>query len=724
MANQDRRWEYAPDSHGLIDDISSALVCREGSLYLVTDADGFVPSGNSRGLGFYSGDTRHLSGYELLLNGEDPHVFMSAGPSGFSQEQVLGNRRGTYDGNEVSRGTIEMVRQRFVSEHLRENLAVTNHNVFDVEVIISYRFQADFADIFEVRGHVRQHPGNPIEPSASGDEIEYRYLGADGEWRRTLIHFSRQPDSISPTQATFTFQLPAGETHKLGLDISTSWDNEPVTSQSLDAMRESYAAWHKDFASIRTDNDLFNEVLDRAIGDLRTLWTQDAGGGYLAAGVPWYSTLFGRDSIIAALQILPLKPDVARECLLLLARHQSTSFDDYHVQEPGKILHEMRDSELTRIHELPYKAYYGSVDSTPLFLILVAEYYAWTGDLETVRSLHGAIVAALHWILDFGKREGDPYVRYRTDSADGLRNQGWKDSADGVMHRDGTPCDGPIALAEVQGYAFASFTAIAPLLRLLGEKDLAGRIEAEADHLRRCFNADFWLEEEGYVALALDGDNRRAEVMTSNAGQVLWSGILGQERADRLRRRLLQNDMFSGWGIRTLSSNSVRYFPLGYHVGTIWPHDNALIAVGFKRYSFSAEATELLTSLFDATQLFADRRLPELFGGQPRGHYLPPVPYPVACRPQAWAAGSLLQLLTTTLGLRPDVANGRLEVVDPRLPVWIERAQLHELRIAGSRVNLNFERHGEDTTVSAEVHGSIEVVVRKTTREGPDGPRA
>jgi glycogen debranching enzyme len=711
MPKQDRRWEYAPDTHGLVDDISDALVSREGPYYLVTDVDGSIPAGNSRGLGFYVGDTRHLSGYELLLSGEAPLVFMSAGPSGFSQEQVLGNRRGVYNGNEVSRGTIELARQRFVSGGLTERLSITNHNVFDVSVLISYRFQADFADIFEVRGHVRQRPGNPIEPSAAGDQIEYRYLGADGEWRRTRIRFSRKPDSISPGEAAFSIFLGAGQTETLRSVIATGWDEASDPPPTVDVMRQSYDAWRRSFTSVRTDNDLFNEVLDRAVGDLRTLWTEGDDGAYFAAGVPWYSTLFGRDALITSLQTLPFRPDLARDCLLLLARHQSTGSDEYRVQEPGKILHEMRDSELTRTRELPYNLYYGSVDSTPLFLLLIAEYFAWTADEATLQALRRHIVDALRWLLEFGRSHGDPYIRYRTDFADGLRNQGWKDSADCIVHRDGTICDGPIALAEVQGYAYASYRAIGPLLQRLGEYDLASVLEMEASRLRRCFNEDFWVPDEGYVALALDGSNQRAEVMSSNAGQVLLSGILDGERAASVRRRLFENDMFSGWGIRTLSSNSMRYFPLGYHVGTVWPHDNALIGAGLKRYGFSDEVTELLTGLFDAAHNFPDRRLPELFGGQPRGQYVPPVPYPVACRPQAWAAGALLQLLTTSLGLRPDAAAGKLQVFDPQLPSWMERLQLSNLRVGDGTVDLFFERRAGETTVN--VNGgsnTVEVV--------------
>ncbi|HEX5140513.1 MAG TPA: glycogen debranching N-terminal domain-containing protein [Dehalococcoidia bacterium] len=711
MAPQDRRWEYAPDSYGLVDDISDTLVCREGRYYLVTDANGSIPAGNTRGLGVYAGDTRHLSGYEMLLNGGEPLVLMSAGPSGFSQEQVLGNRRGTYDGQEVSRGTIEITRQRIVANGVCETLGITNHNIFDVTVVISYRFQADFADIFEVRGHVRQRAGNAIEPSASGNRIEYRYLGSDGEWRRTAIEFSKTAETINPTEASFQFSLKAGTTQSMTIEISTDWQaqGEPV---SLGEMRKDYASWREGFAGVHTDNELFNEVLERAIGDLRTLWTIDSSGdGYFAAGVPWYATLFGRDAIITSLQTLPFRHELSRECLLLLARHQAMAFDATRAEEPGKILHEMRDSELTRTGELPYKAYYGSVDSTPLFLLLTSSYYAWTADMETIRELHGAITAAVRWILDFGRAGGGPYVRYRTDSSSGLRNQGWKDSADGIIHADGTVCEGPIALAEVQGYTYAAFKEMAPILRLLAEDELAAKLDAEAANLRDCFNADFWLEDEGYVALALDGDDRQARVMTSNAGQVLWSGILDSDRADRVRRRLFQNDMFSGWGIRTLSSRSIRYFPLGYHVGTVWPHDNGLIGLGLKRYGFSGEVTELLTALFDAAQRFADRRLPELFGGQPRGYYLPPVPYPVACRPQAWAAGSLLHLLTTTLGLRPDASRSSLHIHDPRLPHWLERLQLRGLRVGSSEVGLRFERRGETTSVHIDAPPDLEVAV-------------
>jgi glycogen debranching enzyme len=462
---------------------------------------------------------------------------------------------------------------------------------------------------------------------------------------------------------------------------------------------------------VRSDNELFNEVLERAVGDLRTLWTEDEDGSYFAAGVPWYSTLFGRDALITSLQTLPFRPELARDCLKLLARHQATDIDPYHVQEPGKILHEKRDSELTRTRELPYSAYYGSIDSTPLFLILVAEYYAWTGDHQTISALKEHVVAAARWLLDFGRPHGDPYVRYQTDSADGLRNQGWKDSADCIVHKDGSICEGPIALAEVQGYAYAAYLSSAGILRTLGRPDIAGLLGSEAERLRRCFNEDFWVEDGGYVALALDGNNQRAEVMSSNAGQVLLSGILDSSRSEAVRSRLFQNDMFSGWGIRTLSSTSVRYFPLGYHLGTIWPHDNGLIGAGLKRYGFGHEVAELLTALFDAAEQFPDRRLPELFGGQPRAPYLPPVPYPVACRPQAWAAGSLLQLLSTTLGLRADVPGGLLEVVDPVMPFWLERLNIRRLRLGDSNVDLNFERRGNETSVKFESTGPIEVRV-------------
>jgi len=705
-------WEQAPDVYGLVEDISDALVCREQDQFLLTDPDGNILPDNRRGLGLYTRDTRHLSVYTLLVDGKKPLVLLSTADSGFSQEQVIGNYRMVCDGNAVGRATVEIIRRRVLDRDLEERLQITNYNDFPVSFPINYLFEADFADIFEVRGHTRQHPGNHGRPEIGERSILYRYLGADGAWRRTLIIFDEPPVELSADAAKFEIKLGARESREMGLRVITAWEEEERPRyDSFVRLREDYAHWRSQFATLHTDNELFNQVVNRSINELRMLWTEDHGGeGYFAAGVPWFATLFGRDSIITALQTLALRPELARKCLHLLARRQARSYDPFSVQEPGKILHEMRQSELSAIKELPYTCYYGSVDSTPLFLVLVAEYYHWTGDYATLLQLLPAIKDAIHWVREFGRPKGDVYLRYNVDAAMGLRNQGWKDSEEAIMHADGSLCDGPIALAEVQGYVYRAWTSLAPLLENFGEESLARTLTREAGDLKEAFNRDFWLDDLKRVAMALDGENRPSTVMSSNAGQVLWSGLLDQDRAEAVREALFQNDMFSGWGIRTLSRDCAAYYPLGYHLGTVWPHDNAIIAHGLKRYGFEPEVEELMTALFDAAQHFPTRSLPELFGGQSRADYRPPVPYPVACRPQAWAAGAILHLLVAALGLRADAPNGRLYVVRPRLPFWLGRVDIDGLKVGERNVTLHFANQHGQTVVTARADEGLEVI--------------
>jgi glycogen debranching enzyme len=430
------------------------------------------------------------------------------------------------------------------------------------------------------------------------------------------------------------------------------------------------------------------------------LWHQeDDHGCYLAAGTPWFDTIFGRDTAIVSMQTLAFNPDIARHCLKVLARWQGTKFDDWRDEEPGKILHELREDEMTASGELPFSPYYGSVDSTPLFLLLAAEYYAWTADLELLHELEPSLRAALRWVDTYGDLNGDGYLEYEKRSPTGLVNQGWKDSREAVIYSDGTLAKPPIALVEVQGYAYAAKKKLAPLFAALGDRPLASRLRQEAASLKRRFNRDFWMENESFFALALDGNNRPADAITSNPGQALWTGIVQRRLAEPVVEVLMRNDMFSGWGIRSLSATSSRFNPLGYHLGTVWPHDNSLIAMGFKKYGFEEELNEVATALFDAARAFAYYRLPELFAGSGRSTHSTPVPYPVACRPQAWAAGSFPLILQAILGLRPDAPAGELLIVRPRLPHWLETVQVRGLRVGKGEVDLRYRRRGRRTMV-------------------------
>jgi glycogen debranching enzyme len=715
-----RRWEHLPDAFGKVEDISDALIVREGHNFLLTDGTGNVPADNGRGLGLYGHDTRYLSVYDLKLQGEAPVYLLSTADSGFGEQQVMGNHRFLQDGRVVGRCTIEVMRERLLERSLHETLTITNHNRFPVQLDLNYAFDADFASIFEVRGHAREQKGHLSPAEVEESAICYRYLGADSEWRSTTISFESTPNEIDEHSATFVLDLDARSQTTLELRVLIHQEDAEPAALVRRRLSQSYSEWHESFASLHTDNESFEVVLQRSLSDLRMLWTKGPHEpGYPAAGTPWFATLFGRDSIIASLQTLPFQPSIARECLALLARYQGQVIDAFHCEEPGKILHEARDDELTRINELPYRRYYGSVDSTPLFLLLAAEYFHWTNDHELLQSLRPAIEAGLRWLRDYGDMKGDGFIRHRSDSLDGLRNQGWKDSIDGIVHADGSLLDGPIALAEVQGYAYAAFVRLAATFATLGEPKFAESLRERAEALKRRFNQAFWLPDKARVAMALDGGDRPSEVMSSNAGQVLWSGILERRRAEHVRNALFRNDMFTGWGLRTLSTDAASYYPLGYHVGSVWPHDNGIIANGLKRYGFRSEVNEIATALFDAARSFPLYRLPELFGGQPRAEYQPPVPYPVACRPQAWTAGAFLHLIQAMLGLHPDAPNGVLYLVRPLLPFWLRVLRIDRIPFANGSITLELRAGDHRTSVKVETQGDVRVVMAASNRGLP-----
>ena len=707
----ERHWEHIPDTFGSVEDISDALITREQDQFLLTDAAGNVPPANKRGLGLYSRDTRHLSVYELRINDGQPLVLLSTADSGFSQEQVLGNHRMEQDGVVVGRGTVELQRERVLRGSLEERLRSTNFNPFPVRLRITYHFDADFADIFEVRGHRRLNAAAHSPPEVAPASITYRCWGADGIWRRTRVVFDRAPDDLGEHDACFDLSLEPRQALELRLRVLMDEQEGPDPAQAVRLLRADYARWRESFAGIHTDNELFNEVLARSISDLRLLSTRShQGESYIAAGTPWFATLFGRDSIITALETLPFRPDIARETLAVLARRQGQFNDPWRAEEPGKILHEVRQDELSTIGELPYERYYGSVDSTPLFLLLAAEYFEWTGDRKFIEGLSNAITAALNWLRHHGDLDGDGLLEYRTDIPGGLRNQGWKDSVDGVTDAEGKLCEGPIALCEVQGYAYAAYRKLSRLFEALGDADGSREMTAAAEGLRARFNTAFWIKGSNRLAMALDGQKRPADVMSSNAGQVLWSGLLSHRRAARVRDSLFAQDMFTGWGIRTLSSAAPAYYPLGYHVGTVWPHDNGIIAMGLKRYGFHNEVNEIATALFDAARQFPSYRLPELFGGQARSEYQPPVPYPVACRPQAWTAGAFLHLLQAMLGLVPDAPNQRLLLRKPQLPFWLHHVHLSRLRVGEAQVDLEVSARNGRTSVTVGANTGVQVV--------------
>jgi len=696
-------------------DIRDALVIKEGNLFLMTDAEGNVPHDNAAGYGLYKGDTRYLSTYDLTFDEIRPVVLLSTAELGYSSEQHLTNPAlTTGEGKTILKESLEVRRQRVINKSLLETIQVTNFNIFRTTVNLRFDFDADFVDIFEIRGEKRQRRGKLSSPLVEKDKVTFKYKGLDGVWRSTEIRFSPAPDQLWNNGALFTVSLRHRES--VGITVTVSLDDVRGNGHfhsEFSRQTASYREWLHSGTQIFTSNEFVNAILERSLSDVRLLMTDEDGWSFVAAGTPWFNCLFGRDSLIASLQMLVFLPEIARNTLRVLTRWQGKKINEWRDEEPGKILHELRTGEMACLGEIPMNPYYGSIDATPLFLMLAAEYVAWTGDLELVRELEPNLMAALEWIDRYGDADRCGYVEYCKRSPKGLLNQGWKDSRNSIVNRDGTLVKPPIALVEVQGYVYAAKRSMAWLLSLLGKKDMARRLQREAAALKTRFNRDFWLEDEGFYALALGSNKEPATSITSNPGQCLWTGIIRKDKAGRVVERLFANDMFSGWGIRTLSSQSSRYNPLGYHLGSIWPHDNSLIGMGLKRYGFEYELNELATALYDCCRAFDYYRLPELFCGVPRAAHSLPVRYPVACRPQAWAAGTFMLLLQAILGLAPDAPENTLRIIRPRLPYWLEEVEIRGLKVGNNTVDLLYERQRGRTKVSATAKRGVNVLLRR-----------
>lgn len=685
-----------------IEDIRDALVIRENGVFLLTDKSGNIPKENESGFGLYREGTRYLSRYEFSFSQAAPIMLLSTAAPGFASEQVSTNpSMVSLDGEALHRERIEVRRQRIVGRTLEETLRVTSFHPGPILIECRYSFDADFADIFEVRGFQPSRRGERQPVERGTRSLTYGYLSLDGRQLNTRIEFSVEPAALSDDTAVFHLRLEPRQTAAIGLTIATL-PQEPITtpipSDRFALLERQYQQWRGESTRIFTSNEIFNAVLEQSLNDLRMLWN-DENGGYLSAGTPWFDTLFGRDSAIASLQMLAFNPAVARHTLKILAAKQGRELNQWRDEEPGKILHEMREDEMSRVGELPFGLYYGSIDSTPLFLLLAAEYWAWTADNRLIRELMPAIRAALEWVRRYGDRDGDGYLEYERHSEHGLLNQGWKDSGEAIVRGDGLLARPPIALVEVQGYLYAARRGLAQMAAARRDSKLADSLANEANALKRQINQDFWLDS-GYYALALDGEKQPVDSITSNPGHLLYAGAAPPRRAGEVVERLLSNELFSGWGIRTLSTSSPRYNPLGYHLGTVWPHDNSIAAMGFKKYGKEAELNELATALFDAARSFDYYRLPELFSGISRSLHHAPVPYPVACKPQAWAAGTMPFLLQAILGLCPNASADELLVVRPHLPYWLEQVQVRNLRVGRGSVDLLYEQRNRKTQVA------------------------
>lgn len=673
--------------------IEQVIVVLNGSDFLVSDSRGDIEPGDEPN-GFFVRDMRHLSTWRLLVNGEVPSLLSSRAVGHDTAYFVLtpGWARVGHDPG------ISLRRQRRVGEQLHEELVVDNYTREPQRILLELHYGSDFADLFEVKDPRPKLGSTWSEPRSDG--IAFRYEREDF-WRATDIAFEPAPDALTERASSFDVALAPGGRWRLRIDVRCTGDGvAPRVSGPTDrssgvkgvAVADGeHEAGHPDALlpppRLVTDSDTLRLTYRQSLDDLAALRFRpfvDLPWSAPAAGLPWFMALFGRDSLITSYQALPFDPSLASGALQSLARLQASEVDDFHDAEPGKILHEFRSGEMTRFGETPHGPYYGTHDATPLFLILLDEYERWTGDVDLVRRLEPAARAAVNWMERFGDLDGDGYLEYARRSPKGLQNQYWKDSWNSVLFADGRLAEPPIATCDVQGYAYDAYRRTARLARLAWEDPrLAGRLEARAADLQRRFNQDFWSRSRGHYVLALDGRKRQVDALTSNVGHLLWTGIADEEHAAATVDRLMQPDMYSGWGIRTMSALDAGYNPLSYHNGTVWPHDTSIVAEGMRRYGFREQASRLAISLVEAAAYF-ECRLPEVLSGFARADNPFPVVYPTASRPQAWAAGAPLLALRTLLGL--DVADG-LHVVNPWLPATVGRIELSGLHVRGGRVD-------------------------------------
>ncbi|MDB5518017.1 MAG: amylo-alpha,6-glucosidase, partial [Tardiphaga sp.] len=669
-------------------------------------------------VGLFNADSRFLARLELVLDEVQPLLLGSnlrddnssltvdlTNPDVYRQDRIV-----------LQKDMLHIVRTFFLWRGTAyQRIGVQNHGDRTASFDLTLLFDNDFADLFEVRGERRPRRGVGTSRLIGPSDVALEYNGLDGKTRSTALHFDPRPTRLTVNSATYHFDLDPQQVTSLFVAASC---NKPIPYQpapffrGLLAHRREMRRSTAGATSIETSNNIFNEVVCQAMADLNMLMTETPQGRYPYAGIPWYSTTFGRDGLITALQMLWIDPRVARGVLRRLAFHQAKAVDPLADAEPGKILHEMRGGEMAALREVPFAHYYGSVDSTPLFVLLAGLYVERTDDDETLRELWPAIEAALRWIDGAGDPDQDGFVEYQRASEQGLANQGWKDSYDAIFHADGRLAEGYIALAEVQGYVFAAKQLAARCAQRLGLAGRAQRLQAEATRLAERFEEAFWCEELGTYALALDGEKRPCRVRTSNAGQLLFTGIARKDRARMVAADLMRPHFFTGWGIRTVARGEARYNPMSYHDGSIWPHDNALIALGLARYGLKHSVEHVFKGLFDAASYMDLRRLPELFCGFQRERRRGPTLYPVACAPQAWASATPFTLLEAALGIEFDAARGEIRLRNPRLPAFLNEVILRDLQLGESSVDLRLRRHGEEVSLEVlRTRGRIQVSI-------------
>lgn len=694
--------KYHVSSHSFNYDERTQVI-NHYDTFCIFDRWGDIYSQGKKAQGIFCDGTRFINQLELRLNGKKLLLLSS---SIKQDNEVLSVDLTNPDMQEcdVKENTLHVSRQKFVRNAVYyEEINVVNYGEKSYTFDLSLFFGADFSDIFEIRGMQRDVDVPASELSFSSNKITFDYKGLDNIDRKTEIVFKTDTKyTIQNNSVLFLLELEHQKSFKLEFAIyfksekkSTFLrkDDIPVFADIKKSIRKDIDETKSLFAGIRSDNENFNNWIERSLSDTQSLLTQTAYGKYPYAGVPWYNTVFGRDGIITAMQLLWMAPAIAKDVLVFLAHVQSKELNASKDAEPGKIIHEMRSGEMANTGEVPFKEYYGTIDATPLFLMLAGMYYQQTADLQTIKNIWSNIKAAVAWIDKYGDIDGDGFVEYNNKSEKGLTNQGWKDSYDSIMYADGKLCDGPIALCEVQGYVFAAKKHVSVIADALHEKDYSEKVNREADTLQKKFNKKFWDEKLGAYVIALDGNKKPCKVLSSNAGHCLFTGIADAEHAKKLAQRLTGKEMFTGWGIRTLASDEVRYNPMSYHDGSVWPHDNSIIAYGLSKYGYQQEVLKIMHGLFDASLFIDLQRLPELFCGFDRRPNEGPTAYPVACSPQAWAVGSVFLLLQACLQIEVYGVTKQVIFNNPQLPDFITKVTITNLKLGMGNFHFEVYRH-------------------------------
>ena len=730
------------------------LVLKENEIFAVTDRDGNIRAQSADGQGLYLGDTRFLSLFDFSIDDVPLQLLSSAGELNFTSTLQLANLPATLsDGAHLPARTLSVRRNRFIDNGLHERIGLLNYGGRALTVELRLTFGADFRDLFDVRAYAERTQRGLVEtPEASGDVIRLKYLGRDQVPRTTVIDFDRVPDrvdllnpeaqAIGPppehltselesdprtesgrtpplAQASFTVTLAPRGRWSVAVHVAPVVGVQPkppppapLLDDSFGRILDRYREWEAGCTRITTDHELLNQLILQSLHDLRLTMNRAETGLLPVAGIPWFAVPFGRDSLITALQTLCLTPDIAYGTLRFLAAYQGKAVDPWRDEEPGKILHEIRSGEMAALREVPQTPYYGSADATPLFVYVFTELVRWTDDWELADALRPNIERALEWIRTYGDVDGDGLVEYRSRSPKGIRNQGWKDSFDAVCFPDGQLAEPPIAMAEIQGYCYGAEARMAPLFRRWGEKEKAEACERSAAMRKRRFDEAFWLEREGFYAEALDREKRPVPAMTSNPAHCLLMGMLDGPRADAFVERLMREDMLCGWGIRTLSSDYPTFNPMSYHNGSIWPHDNSIVAAGLQRSGYAVAALRVIQETFEAGLRLPGYRVPELYCGfsRDRRYQSSPAAYPVACSPQSWAAGAVFLMLQHLIGIEPALSERRL-VLRPSLLPSLNEVHFADMRLGEQKVSIHVWRSGQDIRCEVDGANGLEVVI-------------